>query len=241
MPSDKLSKKERKELKRQEKLEAKEAETKQQQTQKYLWWAGGIAALIGLGFFIKAAMTPTPPILYPEMATVTNVDHVKGASESATLIVEYSDFQCPACAVYHTILQDVFAQKGDQIQFVYRHFPLTQLHANAQTAAQAAEAAGTQGKFWEMHDILFTRQGDWSEAENVQTIFRDYAVELELDPDKFMADMNAEETKQRVGLDIATGESVPVTGTPSFFINGYKLKTPQSADAFIQEIEKATK
>ena len=237
MAHNKLTKKERKEIKRQEKLETQETHTKQQKLTTYTWWAVGIAVLFGLGFFFKAAMTPTSAVQYPEMATVTSVDHVRGASGSATLLVEYSDFQCPACATYHTILQEVLNRKGGQIQFVYRHFPLTQIHPNAQLAAQAAEAAGKQGKFWEMHDILFTRQTDWAEEKNIDVIFRDYAVELELDPDAFVSDMNAEETKQRVNLDIATGERVVITGTPTFFLNGYKLKNPKSVEDFIKQIE----
>jgi protein-disulfide isomerase len=122
-----------------------------------------------------------------------------------------------------------FAQNPDnkdlisQVSFVYRHFPLDQIHPHARSSAQAAVAAGIQGKFYEFHDVLFEKQSEWSKAPNPQKIFEDYARELNLDVAKFNSDSNSQSVKDKVQSDYISGLEANVQGTPSFYLNGNKI------------------
>lgn len=237
MAEEKLSKKERRELKKQQKKEKEAARQRKQTQQKYIGWGIGIAILIGLGFFLKVAFTPPPPGTIPELQSINANDHVKGASESATLLVEYSDFQCPACKSYMPIISQVVQERGDTLSFVYRHFPLAQ-HQNADEAARASEAAGKQNNFWEMHDMLFNRQEIWSTESNPDELFVSYAQELGLDIDQFTQDYQSEEAKNKVNTDYNSGVRAGVNSTPSFYLNGQKI-TAGSAEDFIRLIDQA--
>ena len=241
MDSDnkKLTKKERRELKRQQRLEIEEKKQKQDSSKKYIGWGVGIAVLIGLGFFLKVAFTPPPPGTIPEIQSINATDHTKGATESATLLIEYSDFQCPACRQYYPVVKQLVEEKGDQFMFAYRHFPLTQ-HENADEAAQAAEAAGRQGKFWEMHDLLFERQDAWVETGSPDETFLTYAEELELNKEQFEADYQAQELKDKINNDYNSGVKADVNATPTFFLNGEKIR-PGSLDEFSLLIDQANK
>lgn len=163
----------------------------------------------------------------------------KGASSSTVSLVEYSDFQCPACGYYYPVVEEVLKENKDNIAFTYRHFPLPQ-HKNALAAAYAGEAAGTQGKFWEMHELLFKHQNDWSESTTAESIFEGYAKELNLDIAKFKIDRDSQETKDKVAHDRATGLKSGVNSTPSFYLNGKKIPNPNSPDEFKALIKSAT-
>ncbi|MBI4137185.1 thioredoxin domain-containing protein [Candidatus Roizmanbacteria bacterium] len=232
----KLTKKERRELKRQQRLEEEGKKLKQESAKKYIGWGIGIAVLIGLGFFLKVAFTP-PPGTIPEIQSVNPTDRVKGATESAVLLIEYSDFQCPACRQYYPVVKQLVEEKGDQFTFAYRHFPLTQ-HENADEAARAAEAAGRQEKFWEMHDLLFERQDAWAETGNPDETFQAYAEELGLSMDQYTADYTAQELKDKISNDYNSGVKAGVNATPTFFLNGEKIR-PGSLDEFSLLIDQA--
>ncbi len=164
-------------------------------------------------------------------APVSSIDKVRGNASSKVVLVEYSDFQCPACGVYYPVLKQVHQEFGSEIAFVYRHFPLSQ-HANAKPAAKAAEAAGAQGKFWEMHDMIFEHQKDWPEESNGEEIFLSYAQTLGLDMEKFKRDRDSEETADKIDGDYEGGISSGVNSTPTFYLNGKKLQNPRSYDEF---------
>ncbi len=159
---------------------------------------------------------------------------IGSASGSATL-VEYSDFQCPACKSYAPLVEELLKKNGEKINFVYRHYPLPQ-HAHAQIAAYYAEAAGEQGKFFEMHDLLFAGQQDWEDADKPETIFLDYAKELKLNTEQLKKDAGSEKAKKSVADDLASGNVAGVNATPTFFLNGKKIKSPQSLEEFEQLI-----
>ncbi len=180
----------------------------------------------------------TQPI--ESVKTITKDDHVKWASKSMHTLVEYSDFQCPACASFHPVLKELEADKevGAKVRFVYRHYPLRQIHPNAMSAAVAAEAAGRQGKFFDYHDILFENQSDWSEEKNPQKMYEKYATELGLDLKKFQADLKDKALVQRVERDISSGAQAGITGTPSFYLNGTKLDFT-TVDDFTKQIKAA--
>ena len=162
-------------------------------------------------------------------------DHTLGNTESKVILIEYGDFQCPSCAGAHPNVKTLMDEYGDRIAFVYRNFPLTSIHPNARAAAGAAEAAGLQGKYWEMHDTLFENQTAWQSLDtNARTQqFLNYAGSLNLDTEKFSADFAGAEAKAKIDFDIALGKSKGADATPAFFLNGEKVDS-EAASALVQ-------
>ena len=150
--------------------------------------------------------------------------HFEGAENARVTLEEFADFECPPCASLHSEFKKVKKEYGERVRFVFRHYPLS-MHKHAAEAAKAAEAAGMQGKFWEMHNILFERQDEWSQAENTRQLFVDYARSLALDTERFRQDMNSEQVNNRVTADQKRGESIDIEGTPSLFINGNEVSS----------------
>lgn len=160
--------------------------------------------------------------------------HFKGAAEPTVTLVEFSDFQCPACQSFQPALAEVMSLYGDAVQLEYKHFPLP-FHQFAQQAAVAAEAAGQQGKFFEFHDLLFENQATWSTAAAPNALFISYAEQLELDVEQFTRHMNSSLLRDKVRADLAEGRSLGVTGTPTFFLNGEVMQIRTFED-FITQI-----
>jgi protein-disulfide isomerase len=142
-------------------------------------------------------------------------DHILGPEHAPVTLIEYGDFECPYCGQAHLALKELLAELGTQIRFVFRHFPLTQIHPNAETAALAAEAAGEQGRFWEMHDTLYENQTALEDEDLLQ-----YARDVGLDLVKFDESVGTERHLDRIRLDFMSGARSGVNGTPTFFING---------------------
>ncbi len=157
---------------------------------------------------------------------------VRGNPNAAVKLIEYSDFQCPACRSYYGLVKQLETEYGDRVAFVYRHYPLYQIHANADYAARVSEAAGVQGKFWEMHDQLFESQGDWDKLLDPGKTFAKYATELGLDADKLMSDSESTEVRQEVANDYQRGQRIGVAGTPTFIVGGAKISNPGSLEEF---------
>lgn len=149
-------------------------------------------------------------------------DHIRG--NGSVTVIEYSDFQCPACRGFAPIVEQLIAKRGSDISFVYRHFPLMQ-HLNAYPAAQAAEAAGVQGKFYEMGIQLFAEQDKWAtmSAREAFETYKKYATDLGLDVVKFEADYNNKDLKNRIKNDYKSGIANKVNSTPTFFVAGEKV------------------
>lgn len=168
---------------------------------------------------------------------VSENDHKLGSGE--VILVEYSDFECPACALYEPSLKQLLSDLPDKVTLVYRHFPLRNIHPNAQLAAQASEAAQLQGKFWEMHDILFATQKDWEKDANAGEKFASYALQLGLDVEKFNADINSDIVKEKVNSDFEGGVRAGINSTPTFFLNGKKMTNPRNYPEFKSTIENA--
>ncbi|OGD92965.1 hypothetical protein A2697_05470 [Candidatus Curtissbacteria bacterium RIFCSPHIGHO2_01_FULL_41_44] len=165
---------------------------------------------------------------------LANSKHAIGNPETAIKIVEFADFQCPACGQAHPIIKKVLESNKDRAYFVFRHFPLPS-HKNSKSAAQAAEAAGEQDKFWEMHDLIFENQKEWSESGKAQEIFESYAQKLGLDLGKFKEDFD--KVKNPIEQDYADGNRVGVDSTPTFFINGQKYPGVVSFEQFQKLID----
>jgi protein-disulfide isomerase len=149
-------------------------------------------------------------------------DHVFGKADSKVVLVEYGDFQCPGCGGMHPTIKTITEKYKDQVAFVFRNFPLTQIHPNALTAASVAEAAGLQGKYWEMHNALFENQDAWKAAsvKDRIEIFAQYAQTLGLDVPKLKTDLASENVAKKIKFDIGVGKMINVTGTPTFYLNG---------------------
>lgn len=153
--------------------------------------------------------------LKPDISTA---DHVQGNADAGLLIVEYGDYQCPYCGAAYPVLKELMKEFGAEIKFVFRNFPLSEMHQYAKAAAIAAEAAGLQGKFWEMHDAIYENQQYLNEL-----FLFELAEKLKLDIPKFKEDIQAAELEQKVDSDFESGVMSGVNGTPSFFINGNKF------------------
>lgn len=176
--------------------------------------------------------TPIDEQLASEETRLRASDHVKGPNQAPLTLIEFSDFQCPACASYHSVLKELTQEFQNEIQIVYRHFPIRSLHRHAELAARAAEAAGKQGKFWEMHDILFELQAEWAEEKNPQERFFEYAQSLDLDLDVFKTDLNSNQVSDKVNADNQSGLRLGVDATPTFYLNGKKIQNPGSYEEF---------
>src|SRR5690348_11927258 len=142
-------------------------------------------------------------------------DHVQGPATAPVTLVEYADYECPYSGKAHPVVQEIQRRLGDRLRFVYRNFPLTEIHPHAGHAAEAAEAAAAQGQFWPMHDYLFAHQAHLEDAD-----LRGYAAHLGLDVARFDREMGAHAYARQVGADIHSGDQSGVQGTPTFFING---------------------
>lgn len=150
-----------------------------------------------------------------------------GSPTAAVTVEEFADFQCPSCAQIHTIMKNVQSVYGNRIKFIYRHFPLNQIHKNAYDASLAAEAAGQQNRFWDMQNQLFTSQKEWSNSTDLRPILIGYAQKMGLDMPKFQSDLIALPTKRQVDEDIKRGTALKIDSTPSIFINGKSVPSQQ--------------
>ncbi len=199
-------------------------------SKRKLFW-GSIALVIILailGVYLYARPDASKDL---STSAVSAEDWAKGTPGKPVLI-EYSDFQCPACGAYYPIVKQLASEYSSRIQFVYREYPLTEIHDNALSAAYAAEAAGLQGKFWEMHDALFEHQKEWSEVSDPLLMYEQYATTIGLDMNKFKEDRSGSVVKDRVKQSRASGDAAAVRGTPTFFFNGKRLQNPAGLDAF---------
>jgi len=148
--------------------------------------------------------------------------HVLGNPDAPVTLEEFGDFQCPPCGILSGPINQLEQDYRPRLRVIFRHFPLT-MHRHAREAALASEAAGQQGRFWQMHDVLYREQAVWSEAANVRPLFDSYAGMLGLKIDRFKKDMESDEVKRRVTADQLRGTALGVTITPTLFINDRAL------------------
>lgn len=181
-----------------------------------------IVILIGLViagiFFLSRKGTPNTNDPY----AITASDHAIGPETAAITILEYSDFQCPACKNFYPQLKQLSEDFPEDVRVIYRHFPLTSIHPFALSAAKASEAAAQQGQFWAMHDMLFNNQFEWSNDQKPEELFASYADTLGLNVNEFKSAMKSNTVKRKVNGDRAIGLRKNLRGTPSIFINGAK-------------------
>lgn len=149
-----------------------------------------------------------------------------GKADSTVVLSEFGDFECPACANFYPLIKQIKEEYKDKIKFEFFHFPLVQNHANAIAAHRAAQAAANQGKFWEMHDLLYENQQLWSSqaTTNPAPTFESYAKQLGLDMGKYTVDVAASATLGTINADLEKGKELNVSATPTFFLNGKKIE-----------------
>lgn len=186
-----------------------------------------VGTLTGLLLFRSSLFRPAPPPTEPlkelsKAAPGAEPPHVRGGGSATVTIEEFADFQCPPCRRLHPELKQIEAEYGSRLRVVFRHLPLS-MHEYAWEAAKASEAAGLQNRFWEMHDLLFERQRQWSESAEARPIFVDYAREIGLDVERFKRDMDGSDVSGRVASDQKRAQSVEITGTPTLFLNGREI------------------
>jgi protein-disulfide isomerase len=183
----------------------------------------GIAA--GASLFL-GSRTETRPVLNAKA-------HIRGSETAPNTLVEYGDYECPPCYRYEEIVRRLLEKHPNTLKFEFRHFPLTGLHPHALPAAKAADAAGQQAKFWEMHDVLMTTREQWSRMSDAEPFFLDQAKLLGLDVNLFRESFRAPETEQRILKQRALAEASGIEATPTFLINDRKIQPlPASFDEF---------
>jgi protein-disulfide isomerase len=165
---------------------------------------------------------------------VTDRDHVRGPAAASVTLVEYGDFQCPFCGEAYYVLRELEQRFRRELRLVFRHFPITQAHPLAFAAAEASEAAGAQGRFWEMHDLLFENQPRFESRSLIA-----YATQLDLDIDGFADDINTHRHAERIRADFMGGVRSGVNGTPGLFINGELFDGPADLEPLARAIDEA--
>ena len=200
-----------------------------------------ILALIVWAIVAATGSSVEPKAVFVDVDLTVNAadpsERIRGAVSAGVTIIEYSDFQCHYCKMAAPVMNQVLAAYPNDVRLVFRNFPLRRNHLQAQLAAQAAEAAAAQGKYFEMHDRLFDRQEEWSGNVAARKAFISYAQELGLDVEQFKADMDSKGVKDKIDNDYASGVAAGVQGTPSFFVNGKRLENIQGYETFVQVID----
>lgn len=198
-----------------------------------------LGVALGSAWYLKRSSTPTPapvvtggssaptgpnkPTNAPLAAPGAEPPHTWGPANAPAQLEEFGDFECPPCAQFHPIVKKLHDEFGDRLRVTFREFPLVPNHQHALSAASAAEAAGLQGKFWEMHHKLYDNQKTWHEAFDVRPIFEGYAKDIGLDVERFKREINSDLIARRITEDGKRGRSLKVSGTPTVFLNGREL------------------
>lgn len=202
-----------------------------------------VVILIGAILFLSKPIeqTASQTVVGDQTKLLVRKDSFRIASDSAKVtLVEFADFQCPACKSAHPVLVRLEDEYKDRVNFVFRHFPLPQ-HKNALLAALAAEASGEQGKFWEYHDKLYDTQSSWENKANPAETFLGFARELELDEAKFKESLDTKKFEEKINQDIADGTSLGVNSTPTFFIQNQKYNGALSYESLKNILDEALK
>lgn len=210
-----------------------------------------VAVLGGLIFISRKDKINVDAIEMTKATAASNAngniaDHVFGNKDSKVVLIEYGDFQCPACGSAYPIIKEVTDAYKDKVAFIFRNNPLTAIHPNARAGSAAAEAAGLQGKYWDMHDALYENQTSWSSAavDKRTDMFVAYASQIGVkDKEKFKKDMESNAVNNKIDFDLALGKRVPVSGTPTILLNNKKIESDvwSDKDKFKAAIEDALK
>src|SRR6266516_1263715 len=201
--------------------------------------AVGIAAGAAV-FLSRGSDQPSEPSNAPTHANIKGGGHFRGpvsGDKPELTLVEFGDYQCPSCGAYHPLVKEILNRYPQQLRLEFHHFPLVTIHPNSMLASKAAEAAGEQGRYWEMHDALFDHQREWSDSPNAEPIFVALASQMGLDSNKFMQGLRSPQLQDRILRDVEQGQNAKVDAVPTFFINGERVHIKLSMEDFVQVIE----
>jgi Na+/H+ antiporter NhaA len=198
------------------------------------WVVFRVVNLLPAAWRVSQTARTAEPIVDLAFPVDPRRDHVRGGEDATVTLVEYGDFECDACRRAHRAVAELLVELGDDVRFVFRHLPLVDVHEHAQIAAEAAEAAGAQGAFWEMHDLLFAHRGRLEAA-----VLVGYAVELGLDPDRFVDDLERHAHAAHVAEDLRGADLSGASGTPTFFVNGRRHRGADDTSALAAAIRAA--
>ena len=236
---ERLTKDEKKALRKLEWQEESKKKTRSETFKKYSIWIGGLVLIIlaigGLMWLVSQPTTTQNETV--NIAPISKRDISEGDKNAKVTLVEYADFQCPACAAYHPIVTQLLESYKGKIFYTYRMFPLTQVHPNSHISAQAAYAAFKQGAFFTYDDQLYNNQKDWADQQDPSNIFVDYAKALKLDVNKFKTEMNSDEAKKYVNDSEQEALSEGMNATPTFIVNGNKITNPAGLEEFKKIID----
>ncbi len=208
-------------------------------TKRIFFWLGFIILLGLIIWGLIAAMNKgNSPAQTATPGPVSSTDHVLGSIDTPVTLIEYSDFQCPACEAYYPIVTRLYNESSSTMHLVYRHFPLSQ-HPNAVPAAMASEAAGVQGKFWQMYDQLFSNHTEWTELPDPTAVFLKYATKIGLDVPKFKTDVASSTLRDFINAEQNEGIHIGIDHTPTFYVNGKMIDNPQGYEQFKALIDSA--
>ena len=219
---EELSRKERRKLLREQKKSEKQNQKVFVNLKKLFITLFGCLVIRFFGFKVYKWATAPVPTVSGVSVEAKDDDWIKGNKDASITLIEYSDFQCPACKTYAPMIKKLSEEYKDNIKVVYRHYPLPQ-HKNAKAAAYGAEAAGKQGKFWEMHDLLFEKQEEWSNEGDITEKLSIFAESLGLNKDEWRADYESQEVKDAVNADVTLANMINLSSTPTFLLNGEKI------------------
>lgn len=198
---------------------------------------GTLVLVVGLAFVFSQ---PEKAVVVDQAIAIGQNRPTKGPENAKVTVVEFSDFQCPACYSAQPLVAQMLAKYPNDVRFIYRHYPLVTIHKNAQLAAQAAEAARDSDKFWEMHDLLFAEQSIWGEMNDAdfRKKLEEFADKLAIDKTEFQTKMESKEVKDVVAADVSDGNRTGVDGTPTFYVNGQLTPAPQLLTAVESALSK---
>lgn len=200
-----------------------------------------LAAALGIAWYLKQAAVEQPAAITTPSTSTTPANsskthspgadppHALGPETAPVTLEEFGDFQCPPCGMLHPVLKTMEREFGPKLRVIFREFPLVPAHAHALSAARAAEAAGLQGKFWEMHDLIYENQSAWKDLFDVREVFEGYATQIGLDLNRYRRDLRSQIVEQRIFLDGKRAHSLGVQGTPTVFLNGREVPFEQLA------------
>jgi protein-disulfide isomerase len=183
--------------------------------------------VVAIGAFVvfKSGDSGTPAAVgqpVDQSKLVRTTSHMTGSPSAKVTLVEFGDYQCPSCGAAYQPIKDLVSQysSNSNFNFVFREFPLSSVHPNADIAAEAAEAAGEQGAYWQMHDLLYQNQAEWADSGAPMQFFLKYAQQIGLDVNKFQTEVQASKFDSVISADVADGNAVNVNATPTFYVNG---------------------
>jgi len=198
--------------------------------------AVGVAAGAAV-FLSRSADSSAENAATPNHVEIKGGGHFRGPENAQLTLVEFGDYQCPSCGAYHPFIKEILSRYPQKLRLEFHHYPLISMHPNSMNAAMAAEAAGEQGHYWEMHDALFEHQQEWSTNPHAEDVFVSLAGRIGIDTTKFAQSLKSTALQDRILKDVSRAQDLKIDAVPAFFINGERTHIKLSMEDFVQVID----